>query len=126
MPGSVCWCASFRRRRDERATGSCTRPRIFLAPHGHRLPQDRRASLLFEHLPRDAKLHLAGADDVDAALAAEILLAADRNLEPYQRTAIARFAATERERVSAQIKRLYSDRDPAYERFRRQVTKGEA
>jgi len=83
-------------------------------------------ALLFDHLPRNAKLHLAGADDVDAALAAEILLAADRNLEPYQRSAIARFAASERERVSAHIKRLYSDHDPVYERFRRQVTRERA
>ena len=83
-------------------------------------------ALLFDHLPGNAKLHLAGADDVDAALAAEILLVADRNLESYQRAAIARFAASERERVSAHIRRLYSDRDPAYERFQRQVTRGRA
>lgn len=78
-------------------------------------------ALLFEHLPRSARLYLAAADDVDAALAAEILLAADRNLEPYQRESIARFAEAERERNRERIKRIYTDRDPRYERFRDSV-----
>src|SRR5512139_1434865 len=44
----------------------------------------RALAELFRHLPPEAKLYLASMDDVDAALAADILLAADRNLEPYQ------------------------------------------
>ncbi len=42
---------------------------------------DNALAELFAHLPDEARAFLAGVDDVDAALAAEILLAADRNLE---------------------------------------------
>ena len=60
---------------------------------------DNALAELFAHLPDDARVFLAGVDNVDAALAAEILLAADRNLEPYQRDALANFIAAERKRV---------------------------
>jgi hypothetical protein len=76
---------------------------------------------LFRHLPAERRLYLAGVDDVDAALAAEILLAADRNLEPYQREALAAFIAAEHERTRGVIADRYSDRDPEFERFRRRV-----
>jgi hypothetical protein len=72
-------------------------------------------------LPRDAKLHLAGLDDVDAALAADILLMSDRSLEPYQRAAVADFATAARERTRVAIAARYSDRDPGFERFRASV-----
>jgi hypothetical protein len=78
---------------------------------------------LLRHLPERATLHLAGLDDVDAALAAEILLHGDRNLEPYQREAIAAFVAAEQARTRATIAARYADRDPAFERFRTRVLK---
>ena len=78
----------------------------------------RTIETLLQHLPADASLFLSGLDDVDAALAASILLAADRNLEPYQRQAVEAFVRAERDRVERIIASRYSDRDPAFERFR--------
>jgi hypothetical protein len=82
---------------------------------------DNALAQLFAHLPGEARLFLAGADDVDAALAAEILLAADRNLERYQRDALEAFVAAERARVRAAIAATYTDRDDGFERFRARV-----
>jgi hypothetical protein len=79
---------------------------------------DNALTELFVHLPAAARVYLAGIDDVDAALAAEILQSADRNLEPYQREALAAFVAAERARVGAAIRARYTDRDPGFERFR--------
>jgi hypothetical protein len=79
---------------------------------------DNALAELFPHLPADARLFLAGVDDVDAALAAEILLAADRNLEAYQRESLVEFVAAERRRMSAAIATHYTARDPGFERFR--------
>jgi hypothetical protein len=76
---------------------------------------------LFLHLPDEARVFLAGIDDVDAALAAEILLTADRNLEPYQREALTAFVAAEQARVRAAIAARYRDHDAGYARFRAQV-----
>lgn len=77
--------------------------------------------LLLRQLPADAMLFLAGRDDVDAALAAQILLEADRNLEPYQQDRIAAFVAAERERMKDAIAARYTDRDAGFERFRARV-----
>ena len=77
--------------------------------------------LLLRQLPADATLFLAGRDDVDAALAAEILLEADRNLEPYQREGIAKFVEAERLRTKQAIAARYTDRDAEFERFRARV-----
>jgi len=82
---------------------------------------DNALAELLVHVPNEAKLWLAGRDEVDVALAAEILLAADRNLEPYQREAIAAFIAAEHARTRAAIAERYSDRDAGFERFRAQV-----
>jgi hypothetical protein len=76
---------------------------------------------LFLHLPDEARVYLAGIDDVDAALAAEILLAADRNLEPYQRDALGAFVAAERGRARAAIAARYKDHDAGYARFRSRI-----
>lgn len=77
--------------------------------------------LLLRQLPAQATLFLAGRDDVDAALAAEILLEADRNLEAYQRQGIARFVEAERARTRHVIAERYTDRDAGFERFRARV-----
>lgn len=76
---------------------------------------------LLRHLPGDAKLYLGGLDEVDAALASEILLAADRNLEAYQREALAAFATAQRARTQAVIAMRYCDRNPGFERFRERL-----
>lgn len=78
----------------------------------------RAIEALLRHVPDGCALFLAGLDDVDAGLAARILLAADRNLEPYQREAIESFARAEQERLQRVIAARYSDRDVAFERFR--------
>jgi hypothetical protein len=77
--------------------------------------------LLLRQLPADATLFLAGRDDVDAALAAEILLEADRNLEPYQRAGVASFVEAERARTRRAIAERYTDHDAGFERFRARV-----
>jgi hypothetical protein len=79
---------------------------------------DNAIAELLVHVPSDAKLWLAGRDDVDLALAADILLASDRNLESYQREALAAFAARERDRTQAVIASRYTDDDADFERFR--------
>ena len=81
----------------------------------------RTLGQLFRHLPAEARLHLAGLDDVDAGLAAEIVLAADRHLEAYQREALKRFVEIERKRMCLQVAARYTDRDAAFERFRARV-----
>jgi hypothetical protein len=77
--------------------------------------------LLLRHVPASSRLFLADLDGVDAALAARILLAADRNLEPYQREGIAAFVAAQQARDAARIAQGYSDRDEGFERFRARV-----
>jgi len=84
----------------------------------------RTIETLLQHMPDDAMLFLAGLDDVDAALAANILLAADSNLEPYQREGIEAFIRAEQSRVERIIAARYSDRDAAFERFRDAVVGG--
>ena len=85
----------------------------------------RTPAQLALQLPADARLWLGDTDQLDAALAAEILLAADRNLEPYQRVGIAAFVAAERERSQRALARTYTDLDPAFERFRAQFFGGQ-
>ena len=82
---------------------------------------DHALAELIRHLPSGAKLYLAGLDEVDAALAARILLAADRNRERYQRDGVAAFVASEEARVAARIASTYTDRDEGFERFRARV-----
>jgi hypothetical protein len=82
---------------------------------------DDALALLLRNVPASARLYLASLDSVDAALAARILLAADRNLEPYQREGVAAFVAAEAARDAARIAQGYSDRDEGFERFRASV-----
>lgn len=81
----------------------------------------RALAELLRHLPEGATLFLASLDDVDAALAADILLACDRNLESYQAKAVGAFAEAERERLRGVVARRYTDSDPGFERFRARV-----
>jgi hypothetical protein len=83
---------------------------------------DNALAELCQRLPGDAKLFLVDTDAVDAALAAEILLAADRNLEGYQREGIWAFIASERKRVAARVANDYTDHDPGFARFRDSLT----
>ena len=84
---------------------------------------DNALAELCRRIPRDARLFLVDADSVNAALAAEILLRSDHNLEPYQREAVAAFIEAERARVSARIEQDYSDLDEGYARFRATLTR---
>ena len=94
-----------------RAVTRAPRRRSWLFTRSFAMPSTRAAS----------KLYLAGLDEVDAALAARILLAADRNLERYQRDGVAAFVASEEARVAARIASTYTDRDEGFERFRARV-----
>lgn len=78
---------------------------------------DNALAELCTRLPSDARLFLVDTDAVDAALAAEVLLAADRNLEAYQREGIAAFIAAERNRSARRIASDYSDHDPGFARL---------
>jgi hypothetical protein len=79
---------------------------------------DNALAELCTRLPADAGLWLADPDAVDGALAADVLLAADRNLEDYQRAALAQYAAAERARTARCIVRDYTDHDAGFARFR--------
>lgn len=81
----------------------------------------RALEALLGHLPEAAALFLASLDEVDAALAADILLACDRNLEPYQADGVRAFAQAERARQRDALLRRYTDADPGFERFRARV-----
>jgi hypothetical protein len=82
---------------------------------------DNALAELVLRLPGGAPLWLAHPDAVDAALAAEALLGADRNLEAYQRRALVHFVAAERARMAARLARAYTDHDAGFARFRRQL-----
>jgi hypothetical protein len=78
---------------------------------------DNALAELCARLPAHARLFLVDPDAVDASLAADILLAADRNLEPYHREGIAAFATAERARTAARIRHDYTDHDPGFARL---------
>lgn len=78
---------------------------------------DNALAELCGRLPSDARLFLVDTDAVDAALAAEILLAADRNLEAFQREGIAAFISAQRARVATRIAHDYTDHDPGFARL---------
>jgi hypothetical protein len=84
----------------------------------------RALAELFAHLPRHARLHLVERHVVDAALLAEIVALADRNLEGYQRDCLYKFAEQERARVRGEIAKQFSDRDDGFEKFKAKVMGG--
>ena len=83
---------------------------------------DNALAELCTRLPDDARLHLVDPDAVDAALAAQILLAVDRNLEAYHRNGLTAFLAAERARVAARVSSAYTDHDPRFAAFRDALT----
>ncbi len=85
---------------------------------------DNALAELFVHLPPSARLYLANLDEVDGALAAQILRDGDRNLEPYQRAGVDAFIAAERAREQEAIRSRFTDRDAGFERFRHVVLSG--
>ena len=83
---------------------------------------DNAIAELCTRLPDDARLNLVDPDAVDAVLAAQILLAADRNLEPYHRNGLTAFMAAERARIAARVSSSYTDHDPRFAAFRDALT----
>ncbi|MDB5805016.1 MAG: hypothetical protein JWN73_2338 [Betaproteobacteria bacterium] len=89
----------------------------FLAPH-----EGERALLgLIESLPARAKLFLAGPQHVDPALVTQVVLSADRNLTPALKEALAAFVGAEQARNEHSIRETYTDRDEAFEAFKRKI-----
>jgi hypothetical protein len=89
----------------------------YLAPH-----EGERALLgLIEVLPADVKLCLAGPKYVDPALVTQVVLSADRNLTPALKEALAAFVGAEQARNVHAIRETYTDRDEAYESFKKKL-----
>lgn len=79
-------------------------------------PSGERALLeLLTRLGGEARATLVDAHELDMALAADIVLCVDRNLEPYQREGLRAFAGRWREAEAASIASRYTDRDPGFE-----------
>lgn len=70
---------------------------------------------LLRHVPADAPVHLLRAEQVDARLLAEIVLATDCNLEAYQRAGLEAYVAAQGAARAQTIARLYTDREPGFE-----------
>jgi len=89
----------------------------FLAPH-----EGERALLgLIETIPARAQLLLAGPEHIDPALVTQVVLSADRNLTPALREALAAFVGAEQARNEHSIRETYTDRDEAFEAFKRRI-----
>ena len=89
----------------------------YLAPH-----EGERALLgLLDALPARANLYLAGPQYVDPALVTQVVLSADRNLTPALKEALASFVGAEQARNEHSIRETYTDRDEAFEAFKRKI-----
>lgn len=89
----------------------------YLAPH-----EGERALLgLLESVPARAKVFLAGPAYVDPALVTQVVLSADRNLTPALKEALAAFVGAEQARNEHSIRETYTDRDEAFEAFKRKL-----
>jgi hypothetical protein len=89
----------------------------FLAPH-----EGERALIgLVEALPARARLYLAGPKHVDPALVTQVVLSADRNLTSSLKEALAAFVGAEQARNEYSIRETYTDRDEAFEAFKRKI-----
>jgi len=103
------------------ADGAPLIPRLpdasYLAPH-----EGERALLgLIESLPAGARIFLAGPEHIDPALVAQVVLSADRNLTPALKEALAAFIGAEQARNEHAIRETYTDRDEAFEAFKRKL-----
>jgi hypothetical protein len=89
----------------------------YLAPH-----EGERALLgLIESLPAGKRIFLAGPEHVDPALVTQVVLSADRNLTPALKEALAAFIGAEQARNEHSIRETYTDRDEAFESFKRKL-----
>ncbi len=89
----------------------------YLAPH-----EGERALLgLIETLPAATLLCLAGPKHIDPALVTQVVLSADRNLTPALKEALAAFVGAEQARNEHAIRETYTDRDEAFEAFKKKL-----
>ena len=89
----------------------------YLAPH-----EGERALLgLVDVLPAGTRLTLAGPRHIDPALVTQVVLSADRNLTPALREALAAFVGAEQARNEHAIRETYTDRDEAFEAFKKKL-----
>ena len=89
----------------------------YLAPH-----EGERALLgLIETLSASTRLCLAGPKHIDPALVTQVVLSADRNLTPALKEALAAFVGAEQARNEHAIRETYTDRDEAFEEFKRKL-----
>ena len=89
----------------------------FLAPD-----EGERALIgLIDTLPAGARLYLAGPQYLDPALVTQVVLSADRNLTPSLKEALAAFVGAEQARNEHSIRETYTDRDEAFEAFKRRI-----
>ena len=83
--------------------------------------RERALAELLAHLPPEAPVFLTTPERVDAALVAELVLAIDRNLQPWHRDGLRAFIEARRDADRALIRELYTDRDEGFERLRRRL-----
>ena len=89
----------------------------YLAPH-----EGERALVgLVDSLPAGTRLCLAGPQHIDPALVTQVVLSADRNLTPALKEALAAFVGAEQARNVHAIRETYTDRDEAFEAFKRKL-----
>jgi hypothetical protein len=86
-------------------------------------PQEGERALvgLIDSLPAGARLYLAGPQHLDPALVTQVVLSADRNLTPALKEALAAFVGAEQARNEHSIRETYTDRDEAFEAFKRRI-----
>ncbi|MBL8379015.1 MAG: hypothetical protein JNM79_14190 [Burkholderiales bacterium] len=89
----------------------------FLAPH----EAERALVGLIDTLPPGTRLTLAGPQHIDPALVTQVVLSADRNLTSALKEALAAFVGAEQARNVHAIRETYTDRDEAFEAFKKKL-----
>jgi hypothetical protein len=103
---------------------SGTLPMIARLPDATYLaPGDAERALvgLIDSLPPGTRLTLAGPQHIDPALVTQVVLSADRNLTPALKEALAAFVGAEQARNVHAIRETYTDRDEAFEAFKKKL-----